>query len=97
MKMARMLGILTLLWIDPVVNGEEQFHIFIRDVLSTFKLRSPTIIYDGDDVAPEICFTEDWTLCLPSYGPERGQAELIKHSESELISLKHLAILVRKA
>ena len=33
--------------------------------MTTFRLTSPTILYDKDEEAPEICYTEQWVLCLP--------------------------------
>ena len=49
--------------------------LFIEDVLSTFKLKAPTIIYDGYE-APVICYTKWWVLCLPNeFGNDRGSDE----------------------
>ena len=55
---------------DFRVDGEERIDNFIRDVISTFKLHSPTIIFDGDEEAPEICYSNQWVLCLPSKQPK---------------------------
>ena len=66
MKQGRISGLFLLLWMGFGVNGEEAMTIFIRDVLSTFRLTSPTIIYDGNEVAPEVCYLHQWVLCLPS-------------------------------
>ena len=41
---------------------EDNMNGFISDLILSFSLTSPTIIYDGD--APEICFTTPWVLCL---------------------------------
>ena len=47
---------------------------FVRDILKTYRSRSPTIIFDED--APEICWTQNWVLCL-SNGPDKeGNEEL---------------------
>ena len=49
--------------------------LFIEDVLSTFKLKAPTIIYDGDE-PPVICYTKWWVLCLPNeFGNDLGSVE----------------------
>ena len=45
-----------------VTKCEDNMNGFIVDLMSSFRLLSPTIIYHGD--APEICFTSYWTLCL---------------------------------
>ena len=57
------LGCLLLFWMFPtVVNCDDKMNVFVTDIISTFQLLSPTILYHGD--APEICFTKDWVLCL---------------------------------
>ena len=61
---------------DLGVNGQEAMDIFINDLVGTFKLASPTIMYDGDEGAPEICYTSQWTLCLSSKLHESEQKEL---------------------
>ena len=38
---------------------------FIRDIVSAFRISSPTIIYDGDEAPPDICYTDQRVLCLP--------------------------------
>ena len=68
--MVRILGLYLLLWMDLRVDGEERMTNFIRDVISAFKLTSPTIIYDSDEQAPEICYNNQWLLCLPSKQPK---------------------------
>ena len=76
MKLGRgLLGLFLLLWLDRGVHGEELLDSFIRDVVSTFRLTSPTIIYDGDKEAPEICYTNQWVLCLPSKQLDSNQEE----------------------
>ena len=68
------LGCLLLFWMFPiVVNCDDKINGFITDVISTFKLLSPTILHHGD--APEICFTHRWVLCL---NLENEQALLMK-------------------
>ena len=46
-----------------MANGEETFSTFIEDIMATFQLNFPTIIY-GDEEAPGICFSDHWTHCL---------------------------------
>ena len=41
---------------------EDNMDGFISDLILSFRLTSPTIIYHCD--APEICFTTPWVLCL---------------------------------
>ena len=65
MKIDRLLGLL-LLWMDHRVNGEETISSFMRDMMADFQLYSPTIVYEGDE-APEICYTDQWVLCLSSH------------------------------
>ena len=56
-------GLFFLLWISPtVVICDDELNGFITDIISTFKLLSPTIVYHSD--APEICLTHHWVLCL---------------------------------
>ena len=47
------------------ISEEERTSNFIRDVMATFKLRSPTLVYEGDE-APEICYEDQWVLCMSS-------------------------------
>ena len=39
---------------------------FTRDLIDTFNMNLPTIVYDSGAEAPEICYTRDSVLCLPS-------------------------------
>ena len=48
-----------------MVNAEDTISSFIRDMMTTFHLSSPTIVYDGGE-APEICYTDQWVLCVSS-------------------------------
>ena len=54
-----------LLWMSSTANGEETMGPFMRDVVNAFQLTSPTIVYDSNQEAPEIC-SDQWILCLPS-------------------------------
>ena len=57
------LGFLFFFWMLPnVMKCDDNMNGFISDVISSFRLISPTIIYHGD--APELCFTTPWVLCL---------------------------------
>ena len=58
-------GLHILFWMFLRVNGDESddsLNSFITDVISKFKLTSPTILYHGE--APEICRKHWWVLCL---------------------------------
>ena len=66
MKMGRgLLALFLLLWMGSTANGEETMGPFMRDVINAFQLKSPTIVYDSNEEAPEIC-SDQWILCLPS-------------------------------
>ena len=45
-----------------LMKCDDNINSFISDLISSFRLISPTLIYHGD--APEICFTHLWVLCL---------------------------------
>ena len=64
MNIGRAAGLLLLL-MNCMVNAEDTISSFIRDMMTTFHLSSPTIVYDGDEV-PEICYTDQWVLCVSS-------------------------------
>ena len=79
--MGKLFVILILLWMGLRVNGHNKaMDIFINDLVITFKLISPTIIYDSDEEVPAICYTSKWWLCLSSNQAEinplsRGDSE----------------------
>ena len=86
----KILWILVLLLFDFRVNGEETISNLIRDMMTTFRLTSPTIVYDGDEAAPEVCHTDQWVLCLPPEHPSRypkddSNFENISDSADELL------------
>ena len=81
MDMGRPLGLFLLLWMVLRVDGEKNIDFFIPDVITTFGLTMPTIIYDGADEAPEICYTNQGVLCLPS---ENQEKESTVESETDL-------------
>ena len=60
------LNLFLLIWMGSRVNGEEAMDVFINDLVATFQLTSPTILYDNDDEIPEICYASQWVLCLSS-------------------------------
>ena len=70
MKLWRLLGLNLLLWVASV-NGDDNIDSFLRDLISTFQLTSPAIVYDTDE-PPEICYTDEWVLCLSSKDPPQS-------------------------
>ena len=91
MKIFRRLGIFLLLWMDTSVNGEEKLDVFLRDIIDTFRLTSPTIVYDSDEEAPEICYTDPWVLCLHPGLPSGYQEDDTKNLQSVSGNDKELA------
>ena len=80
--MGRLFDLFLLLWMSSRVNGQEAMDAFINDLVATFQLRSPTILYDNDDEIPEICYnTSRWAHCLSSSDPEVLSAN--RESENE--------------
>ena len=72
--------ILILLLLFTIAHGqgfEETLwlHRFVADVIDTWKIRSPTIIYR--DYLPELCIKHVWILCLSN---EHNVNELAQHS-----------------
>ena len=84
MKIGRLLGLFLLLGTEfEWVCGEEAISSFIEDVMDTFRLKSPTIVYDSDE-APEICYRKTWVLCLSSSrDKERDPQSLVGNSKSD--------------
>ena len=64
------------------VSGQETMDVFINDLVATFQLASPTILYDNDDEIPEICYEAQWVLCLSSSQHERDLKELQDNPKS---------------
>ena len=58
-----LLGLAFTVCMFQCVNGNDSLNAFTSDVISTFGLISPTIVYDSDE-APKICMTRKWVLCL---------------------------------
>ena len=80
----RHLGIFLLLWMERRVDGVNINDMFIRDIISTFRLTSPTIVYNSDEEAPDICYTNQRVLCLHpsllSWYPEDDNKKLANES-----------------
>ena len=92
MKIGRLLGLFLLLWMGLIANGEETMSTFISDILSTFRLGAPTIIYEGDE-APEVCYANQGVLCLPSRGIEiESDPKEFASDKEELGSVKEKEI-----
>ena len=47
-------------------GGENNVNVFLQDIITTFKLTSPTIVYNKDEETPDICHSAKWVLCLHS-------------------------------
>ena len=56
-----------------MANGEDTISTFIRDVMTTFHLNSPSILYGGEE-APVICYSDQGLRCLSSDDYEEGMA-----------------------
>ena len=69
-------GLVFLLWMFQCVSGNDSLNAFMGDILSTFGLISPTIIYTSDE-APKICMTHKWVLCLDGNNEQNELAEHI--------------------
>ena len=76
----RLVGLFLLLWMSLSVSGEEELmNSFIRDIISTFNLTLPTVIYDSNE-APEICYENT---------PKRRVLCLQITEEEQTISIDH--------
>ena len=53
-----------LFWTCAIVHGSETSEVekFVKDIIQTWKLRSPTVIVR--DVLLDLCIQRDWILCL---------------------------------
>ena len=89
MRILRLIGPLLLLCMDcSRVNGEDTISSFIKDMMAAFQLTSPTIVYGGDE-APDICYTDQWVLCLSSQVTQSHQSnpkELANDPKSDEIA-----------
>ena len=70
MKIDHLLCLFLLLWMGLRVDGEDTTSLFLQDLITSFGLVSPTIVYNADEEAPEICYTNQWVLCLPHFSSE---------------------------
>ena len=63
----RLVGLFLLLWMAVTVSGQEDLiNQFVHDIISTFNLTLPTVLYDSDE-PPQICYEntpERRLLCL---------------------------------
>ena len=63
--MRKLVGLwpLLLFWMSAgVIKCDDNVNSLITDVISKFRLKFPTVLYHGS--APELCFTNQWVLCL---------------------------------
>ena len=63
--MRKLVGLwpLLLFWMSAgVIKCDDNVNSLITDVISKFGLKLPTVVYHGS--APEICFANQWVLCL---------------------------------
>ena len=47
-------------------RGKTNTNVFLQDIITTFRLTSPTILYNKDEESPAICHSAEWVLCLHS-------------------------------
>ena len=74
----RLVGLFLLLWMTATVSGQEDLlNNFVQDVISTFNLTLPTILYDSDE-PPQICYENT---------PERRVLCLLATEEEQKISI----------
>ena len=67
------LGLTFMLLTCQAVNCDELLDAFIGDIISSFGLISPTLVYASDE-APDICRTYIWVLCL-NQGDDQHELE----------------------
>ena len=77
MEIGRLFSLIFLLWMCASVNGDDTLSTFMGDIITTFRLIAPTVIYAMEE-APEICLTRQWLLCLANI-PENDLLELGGH------------------
>ena len=76
----RLVGLIILLWMTSRVTGQEDLlNNFVQDVVSTFNLTLPTVLYDSDE-PPQICYENT---------PERRVLCLLSTEEEQKISIDH--------
>ena len=76
----RLVGLFLLLWMTATVSGQEDLlNQFVHDIISTFNLTLPTVLYDSDE-APQICYENT---------PERRVLCLLATEEEQTLSIDH--------
>ena len=74
--MRSLISLVFLSFIILGVSGERILNDFIVDIVSTFNLRSPTVIFNEN--VPELCMTKHWVLCV-SDALQNELKELAQH------------------
>ena len=64
LAMGVLLGIFSGIHCNGIQDDMEIMNVFLRDLISTFKLLSPSIIFQEE--APDVCMKMNWMLCLPN-------------------------------
>ena len=76
----RLVGLFLLLWMAVTVSGQEDLmNQFVHDIISTFNLTLPTVLYDSDE-PPQICYENT---------PERRVLCLLATEEEQTLSIDH--------
>ena len=76
-----------LFWLFSIAHGFEKTEVldkFVEDLIDTWQIRSPTIIYQDD--LPELCRKRDWILCLSNAW---DMSELAQHMVDIYSQTKH--------
>ena len=60
-----LLGIFPGFHCNNITDGEDVENAFLKDIISTFKLLSPSIIFQ--EAAPDACMIGKWMLCLSNF------------------------------
>ena len=60
-----LLGIFPGFHCNNITDGEDVENAFLKDIIFTFKLLSPSIIFQ--EAAPDACMTGKWMLCLSNF------------------------------
>ena len=80
--------------LNAVARGENNTDMFLQDIITTFRLTSPTIVYNKDEEAPDICYLAEWVLCLhsglTSWYPEDNAKKLVNASKNLQNNFKNL-------
>ena len=80
------LSCMVFMGLNAVARGENNTDMFLQDIITTFRLTSPTIFYNKDEEAPDICHSAEWVLCLhsglTSWYPEDDAKMLVNNSKN---------------